>query len=122
MSSMMETILWRLVNYLLGAEVESEGDGVITAVLAGSFPADAGRGSTAVDKLVAIGRGIGSEDNIELAQELAEAIGASVAASRPITDAGWLPKTRQVGKSGWPSSQSYTPCWVFPVRQSIWKG
>jgi electron transfer flavoprotein alpha subunit len=55
---------------------------------------------TAVDKLVAIGRGIGSEDNIELAQELAEALGAEVAASRPIIDAGWLPKTRQVGKSG----------------------
>jgi electron transfer flavoprotein alpha subunit len=114
------------------AQVECEGNGVITAVLAGSFPADAGRGSTAAeqiaspvpldnlkikfiklnrpaggdiditaeDKLVAIGRGIGSEDNIELAQELAEAMGASVAASRPITDAGWLPKTRQVGKSG----------------------
>jgi electron transfer flavoprotein alpha subunit len=55
---------------------------------------------TAQDKLVAVGRGIGSQDNIELAQELAEALGAAVAASRPITDAGWLPKTRQVGKSG----------------------
>ncbi|HFE66964.1 MAG TPA: electron transfer flavoprotein subunit alpha/FixB family protein [Chloroflexi bacterium] len=55
---------------------------------------------TAVDKLVAIGRGIGSEDNVELAEELAEAMGAVVAASRPVTDAGWLPKTRQVGKSG----------------------
>ena len=47
-----------------------------------------------------MGRGIGSADNIELVQELAEAMGAVVAASRPITDAGWLPKTRQVGKSG----------------------
>ncbi len=55
---------------------------------------------TAVDKLLAVGRGIGGEDNIELAQELAEAMGAEVAASRPVTDAGWLPKTRQVGKSG----------------------
>ena len=52
------------------------------------------------DKLVAIGRGIGSEDNVELAEELAELLGAAVAASRPITDAGWLPRTRQVGKSG----------------------
>lgn len=50
--------------------------------------------------LVSIGRGIESEDNIELAQEFADAIGAAVSASRPITDAGWLPKTRQVGKSG----------------------
>lgn len=55
---------------------------------------------TAQDKLVAVGRGIGSQDNIELAEELAEALDAAVAASRPITDAGWLPKTRQVGKSG----------------------
>ncbi len=55
---------------------------------------------TAQDKLVAIGRGIGGEDNVELAEELAEAMNAALAASRPITDAGWLPKTRQVGKSG----------------------
>jgi electron transfer flavoprotein alpha subunit len=50
--------------------------------------------------LVSIGRGIGGPENIELAQELAEALGGAVSASRPITDAGWLPKTRQVGKSG----------------------
>lgn len=50
--------------------------------------------------LVSIGRGIGGAENIELAQELAEALGAVVSASRPVTDAGWLPKTRQVGKSG----------------------
>ena len=55
---------------------------------------------TGEDKLVAIGRGIGSADDIEVAQELAEALGAAVAASRPLIDAGWLPKTRQVGKSG----------------------
>ncbi len=55
---------------------------------------------TAADLLVAVGRGIGSEDDIELVQELADALGAPVAASRPITDAGWLPKSRQVGKSG----------------------
>ncbi len=50
--------------------------------------------------LVSIGRGIGGQENIELAQELADALGCAVSASRPITDAGWLPKTRQVGKSG----------------------
>jgi electron transfer flavoprotein alpha subunit len=50
--------------------------------------------------LVSIGRGIGGQENIELAQALADALGAAVSASRPITDAGWLPKTRQVGKSG----------------------
>lgn len=50
--------------------------------------------------LVSIGRGIGGQENVELAQELADALGCAVSASRPITDAGWLPKTRQVGKSG----------------------
>jgi len=55
---------------------------------------------TTQDKLVSIGRGIGGKENIELAEELAEALGATVSASRPVVDAGWLPRTRQVGKSG----------------------
>jgi electron transfer flavoprotein alpha subunit len=50
--------------------------------------------------LVAVGRGIGEADNIELAEELAAALGGAVAASRPVADAGWLPRSRQVGKSG----------------------
>ena len=55
---------------------------------------------TAESILVSVGRGIGGADNIELAEELAEALGGVVSASRPVTDAGWMPKTRQVGKSG----------------------
>ncbi len=55
---------------------------------------------TAQDVLVVVGRGIESEDNIAEAEELAEALGGAVAASRPVVDQGWLPKTRQVGKSG----------------------
>jgi electron transfer flavoprotein alpha subunit len=114
------------------AEVAPEGDMAIVACLAGSFPVEAGQGSTAaaplaspvslddlkvkfveaikpaagdVDitaqtKLVSIGRGIGGKGNIELAEELAEKLGAAVSASRPVVDAGWLPRTRQVGKSG----------------------
>ncbi len=50
--------------------------------------------------LVAIGRGIGSKDDVEVAEELAEALNADVAGTRPLIDAGWLPKSRQVGKSG----------------------
>ncbi len=116
----------------MAAETVPEGDRAIVTILAGSFPSEAGKGTTVAEqvappvaldslktrflqmvlpeagdidittreKLVAIGRGIGSEDDIELAEELAEALDAAVAASRPITDAGWLPKTRQVGKSG----------------------
>ncbi len=50
--------------------------------------------------LVAIGRGIQVEDNIELAEELAEFLGGTICASRPIVDQGWLPVSRMVGKSG----------------------
>lgn len=116
----------------LMAEVAPEGEMAIVACLAGSFPVEAGQGSTAattmaspvdagslkvkfveaikpaggdVDitaqaKLVSIGRGIGGKENVELAEELAKALGATVSASRPVVDAGWLPRTRQVGKSG----------------------
>ena len=50
--------------------------------------------------LVAVGRGIQKKDNVELAEELAQALGGAVCASRPVVDQGWLPATRQVGKSG----------------------
>lgn len=50
--------------------------------------------------LVSVGRGIQTEDNIELAEELAELINGTVSASRPIVDQGWLPPSRMVGKSG----------------------
>jgi len=114
------------------ADVAPEGNMAIVACLAGSFPAEAGQGSTvattiaspisldalktkfveaikpaggdvditAQQKLVSIGRGIGSKDNVELAEELAQKLGATVSSSRPVVDAGWLPRTRQVGKSG----------------------
>lgn len=116
----------------VAAQVAPAGGRAIVAVMAGAFPAAAGRGDgpvepiaapadlsglrvtftrlirpeagdidiTSYDKLVSVGRGIGGQENIELAQELAEAMGAALAGSRPIIDAGWLPKTRQVGKSG----------------------
>jgi electron transfer flavoprotein alpha subunit len=50
--------------------------------------------------LVAVGRGIQEKDNIAIAQELADAMGAAVCCSRPVVDAKWLEKSRQVGTSG----------------------
>jgi electron transfer flavoprotein alpha subunit len=50
--------------------------------------------------LVSIGRGIQEQGNVAIAQELAEAMGAVVSCSRPVVDAKWLPKSRQVGSSG----------------------
>jgi electron transfer flavoprotein alpha subunit len=114
------------------AEAEVEGPCAVLSVLAGAFPAEAGRGAgrpaveevaaatgpvrtrfkrlitpeagdvdiTRETALVSVGRGIQSKDNIFLVEELAAALGGTVSASRPIVDQGWLPKTRQVGKSG----------------------
>lgn len=50
--------------------------------------------------LVSIGRGIQEKDNVAIAQELADAMGAAVSCSRPVVDAKWLEKSRQVGSSG----------------------
>jgi electron transfer flavoprotein alpha subunit len=55
---------------------------------------------TKAEVIVAIGRGIKSQENIALAQKLADALGGDIAASRPICDAGWLPIDRQIGSSG----------------------
>ena len=50
--------------------------------------------------LISVGRGIQTQDNIAIAEELASALGATVCASRPVVDQGWLPISRLVGKSG----------------------
>ncbi|NMP21901.1 electron transfer flavoprotein subunit alpha/FixB family protein [Sulfobacillus harzensis] len=55
---------------------------------------------TKADILVSVGRGIEDPDNLELADALAEVLGGVVSCSRPVVDAGWLPRSRQVGKSG----------------------
>jgi electron transfer flavoprotein alpha subunit len=52
------------------------------------------------ERIVAAGRGIKSQENLQLVEQLAQALGAEVAASRPICDAGWLPMDRQIGSSG----------------------
>jgi electron transfer flavoprotein alpha subunit len=55
---------------------------------------------SAADVLVSVGRGIESQENLETVLELAEALGVPLSASRPVVDAGWLAKSRQVGQSG----------------------
>jgi electron transfer flavoprotein alpha subunit len=52
------------------------------------------------ERIVAVGRGIKAQDQIAVAEKLAAAMGAEMAASRPICDNGWLPMDRQVGSSG----------------------
>jgi electron transfer flavoprotein alpha subunit len=55
---------------------------------------------TAAEIIVSVGRGIKEAENIPIVQQLADALGAELAASRPICDNGWLPMERQVGSSG----------------------
>ena len=55
---------------------------------------------TQAERILAVGRGIKSQEHLALVQELAKALDAEIAASRPICDAGWLPMDRQVGSSG----------------------
>lgn len=55
---------------------------------------------TKADVIVAVGRGIGKQDNMPLIEDLAKALGADIAASRPVIDNGWLPRDRQIGSSG----------------------
>ena len=52
------------------------------------------------ERIVAVGRGIKSQENLPLAEKLANAMGVELAASRPICDNGWLPMERQIGSSG----------------------
>jgi len=55
---------------------------------------------TAAEIIVSVGRGVGEQSNLPVVEDLAQAFGAELAASRPICDAGWLPMERQVGSSG----------------------
>src|SRR5580658_8494908 len=55
---------------------------------------------TQAEIIVAVGRGIKEQKNIEIARQLADALGGDLAASRPICDSGWLPMDRQIGSSG----------------------
>ena len=55
---------------------------------------------TQAEIIVAVGRGIKEQKNIDIVKQLAEALGGEIAASRPICDSGWLPMDRQIGSSG----------------------
>jgi electron transfer flavoprotein alpha subunit len=66
---------------------------------------------SAAELIVSVGRGIKEKDNLHVVEELAQALGAELAASRPICDNGWLPMERQVGSSG----QTVAPKVYFAV-------
>lgn len=81
------------------------------------------KGSTDISKekiLVAAGRGIGKPENIHLLKELAKALGGDLAASRPVVDAGWTERERQVGQSGKNVSPDlYLACGISGAMQHV---
>jgi electron transfer flavoprotein alpha subunit len=75
-------------------------DSLRTTFVESVAPPDEGVDLSTADVIVCVGRGIGGAENIEIAEELASALGAELGASRPVIDSGWVPKARQIGKSG----------------------
>jgi electron transfer flavoprotein alpha subunit len=75
-------------------------DKLRTAFVSETRPPSGAIDLTQADRILCVGRGISDKDSIAIAQEVAAALGAEIAGSRPVIDAGWLPKERQVGKSG----------------------
>ncbi len=71
-----------------------------SAVVARHQPQSGSVDLTKAEKIVCVGRGLGSKDNLADAERFAALIGAEIAGSRPVIDSGWLPRERQVGKSG----------------------
>jgi electron transfer flavoprotein alpha subunit len=93
----------------LGAEGSARGENFVPRLSAADIRArprewfrESGRAVdlSMAEIIVAVGRGIKEADNLPLTEKLAQALGAEMAASRPICDAGWLPMERQVGSSG----------------------
>ncbi|MBI4331717.1 MAG: electron transfer flavoprotein subunit alpha/FixB family protein [Chloroflexi bacterium] len=80
----------------------------------------AGIDITRADIVVAVGRGIGGKTNIQLAEELARAIGGVVACSRPVADFGWLPQEQLVGMSGRTvKPRVYLACGISGASQHV---
>ena len=70
--------------------------------------------------LVAVGRGIQQKDNLEVAEELAQALGGAVCASRPVIDQGWLPRDAAGGQVGHDrQAQAVSRPWASAARRSI---
>jgi electron transfer flavoprotein alpha subunit len=75
---------------------------------------------TQAEIIVAGGRGLGNKEKFQIILDLAQALGAGVGASRPVTDGGWLPKEHQIGSSGQSvSPKLYIACGVSGAIQHL---
>lgn len=98
--------------------IEAEPDSTIEFL--GCIQPERGIDLTRAGVIVSAGRGVGSADRVELVRALADALGGEVGASRPVVDAGWLERARQVGSSGQSVSPSlYVACGISGAIQHL---
>jgi electron transfer flavoprotein alpha subunit len=98
--------------------IEAEPDSAIEFL--GCIQPERGIDLTRAGVIVSAGRGVGSADRVELVRALADALGGEVGASRPVVDAGWLERARQVGSSGQSVSPSlYVACGISGAIQHL---
>jgi electron transfer flavoprotein alpha subunit len=98
--------------------IEAEPDSAIEFL--GCIQPEPGIDLTRAGVIVSAGRGVGSADRVELVRALADALGGEVGASRPVVDAGWLERVRQVGSSGQSVSPSlYVACGISGAIQHL---
>lgn len=98
--------------------IEAEPDAAIEFL--GCIEPERGIDLSRAEVIVSAGRGIGSAEQVELVRALASALGGEVGASRPVVDAGWLERARQVGSSGQSVSPSlYVACGISGAIQHL---
>ena len=98
--------------------IEAEPDAAIEFL--GCIEPERGIDLCRAEVIVSAGRGIGSAEQVELVRALASALGGEVGASRPVVDAGWLERARQVGSSGQSVSPSlYVVCGISGAIQHL---
>jgi electron transfer flavoprotein alpha subunit len=98
--------------------IDAEPDAAIEFL--GCIQAERGVDLSRASVIVSAGRGVGSAERIELVQSLADVLGGEVGASRPVVDAGWLDRSRQVGSSGQNVSPAlYVACGISGAIQHL---
>jgi electron transfer flavoprotein alpha subunit len=86
----------------------------------GCRPPEAGVDLSRATVVVSAGRGVGKQENVDLVRQLAEALGGEVGASRPVIDAGWLERSRQIGTTGQTVAPSlYVACGISGAIQHV---
>ena len=97
-----------------------DADQASTVEFLGSRPPDAGVDLSRASVIVSAGRGVGKKEHVDLVRNLAAALGGEIGASRPVVDAGWLERSRQIGTSGQSvAPELYVACGISGAIQHL---